>query len=341
MEGRDTPHRVDAFRRIPPRGERGCVGIFDSIFGRPQRLAAVSLPTQIGTPPFPVPTSNIQRVAWSEFFGGELTEVTRDTALMVPAIKKARDILVTAVAGLPLHEYEGDVEVDRPWLYSSKSGVSPWHRMMLIADDLLFYDWSLLAVERDSTGQVTDAVRVPVERWSADADGTIRIDGQVRRPPAEYVLIPGIGSNGILGSAVRRSRVLVRWRRRGLGVHRTRSRSSRSSSSWTTRSTTTRSMTWSRRGPRHARPPTGSVGFSDHRVELRTHGEVQTSLFEEGRNAVVLDVARLTGLPAALLDGSLSTATLSYSTQEGAHKRVHDVLVVAVDGPDPGPPFPR
>lgn len=64
-------------------------------------------------------------------------------------------------------------------------------------------------------------------------------------------------------------------------------------------------------------PPTGSVGFSDHRVELRTHGEVQTSLFEEGRNAVVLDVARLTGLPAALLDGSLSTATLSYSTQEG------------------------
>jgi hypothetical protein len=55
-------------------------------------------------------------------------------------------------------------------------------------------------------------------------------------------------------------------------------------------------------------------------------GESASSYLVEARNAVRLDVANMTGLPAASLDGSLSTASLTYSTQEGARTELADAL---------------
>jgi phage portal protein BeeE len=71
-------------------------------------------------------------------------------------------------------------------------------------------------------------------------------------------------------------------------------------------------------------PPNGAVGFTDNRVEVRVHGTVSADMFENARNAAVLDEARLTGVPAGILDGSQSTASLTYSTQEGRRNEFLD-----------------
>jgi phage portal protein BeeE len=58
-------------------------------------------------------------------------------------------------------------------------------------------------------------------------------------------------------------------------------------------------------------------------AEMTNPGD-DSGLFIEGRNALRLDVANFFNLPAALLDGSTSTASLTYSTQEGRRNEVFD-----------------
>jgi len=296
------------------------MGLFD-IFRQssPLNLSAVAMPVS----PMAAPSTSIQTVVWAEYFGGELGEVTRLSALQIPAIKKARDLLVTKVAGLPLRELEGDTEIDQPWLYSTKTTLSPWHRLSLVADDLLFYDWSLLAVDRDSSGQVTDAVRVAIERWSSDADGRIRVDGKAVSAE-EVILIPGSGSGGILADGATTIKGYKAIERSWIG--RAQSPIPLTVIQQVTddpmEDAEIEDLVSTYAAARMS--PTGAVAFADNRVEIKALGTVQTDLFENGRNAAVLDVARLTGVPASILDGSQSTATLTYSTTEGRRNEFVD-----------------
>lgn len=306
------------------------MGLLD-IFTRPDRLnLSLSAPVSLSLES-PNQTSSLAKVVYAEYFAGEVGEVTRLSALQIPAIKKARDVLVGIVAGLPLREYEGDTVVDQPWLYRTKTAISPWHRTAYIFDDLFFYDWAALTVERDSTGQITDSVRIPWERWTVDEfTGLVFVDGKIVDSD-QIVLIPGNGSGGILTAGaptIRGARALEQaWIGRAqnpiplMELHQITEDELTDGTvdpdddeigdmltQWATARTS----------------PTGAVGFTDNRVEVRTHGQVSTDLFEEGRNAIVLDIARLTGLPAALLDGSMSTASLTYSTQEGKRNEFVD-----------------
>jgi len=66
------------------------------------------------------------------------------------------------------------------------------------------------------------------------------------------------------------------------------------------------------------RDPEGATVFTPSHVELRPHGaNADSGAMVEARNAVRLDVANFTNLPAALLDGSVATASLTYVTTEG------------------------
>src|SRR5690606_19684720 len=49
-----------------------------------------------------------------------------------------------------------------------------------------------------------------------------------------------------------------------------------------------------------------------------------SQMFIEGRNAVRLDFANLTNIPASLLDGSTATASLTYTTAEGQKSSFHE-----------------
>lgn len=188
--------------------------------------------------------------------------------------------------------------------------------MVYLLDDLLFYDWAALAVERDKSGQITDAVRVPFERWSVDADGKVRVDS--RAVSAEQiVLIPGSGDGGILSAGaptIKGARALERaWVGRAQNPIPLIVLQQITDDELTDEEIDELVEAYSA-----ARTsPTGAVAFADRRIKVEALGEISASLFEEGRNAVVLDVARLTDVPAGVLDGSQSEASLTYSTSEG------------------------
>lgn len=296
------------------------MGIFDALL-KPSRLTGTA-PVVLGLES-PNQTSSLAKVVYAEYFTGQLGEVTRESALSIPAVKKARDTYVGIVAGLQLREYENGVEVDQPWLYRTQTGVSCWHRTAYIFDDLFFYDWSALAVKRDDTGQIIDAVHIPFGKWQVNDDGTVTVNFQ---PAAdrEVILIPGNGSGGILkagASTIKGALALEKaWIGRAqnpiplIELHQLTDDQLDDDeiddivSQWAAARVSA----------------TGAVGFTDNRIEVRVHGTVSTDLFEQGRNAIVLDIARLTGMPAALLDGSMSTASLTYSTTEGKRSEFDD-----------------
>lgn len=296
------------------------VGVFD-IFKRPGKVLAMSGPANVGLVS-PHSTGQLTQIAWAEHFQGGNAEVSRNGAMQIPAIVKARNVLAGIIASLPLVEYDGDAEVDQPWLYRTSGDVSPWHRLAWTIDDLIFHGWCLWAVKRDG-GQIVDAVHVPYSTWAMDqATGQITVNGAVVSQ-SEVILIPG-SFEGILAAGADTIRgahaVQKAWVGRAqnpiplIELHQLTDDDLDDDeideivSDWSAARTS----------------PTGAVGFTDHRIEVRVHGAVSTDLFEEGRNAIVLDVARLTGLPAALLDGSMSTSTLTYSTQEGKRNEFLD-----------------
>lgn len=266
----------------------------------------------------------MSQVVWSEYFAGEISEVTRLGALQIPAVKRARDIIVSAVAALPLKEYRAGEDVTPSWLKNSRSGISPWHRTAAVVDDLLFYDWSLLAVERGTDGRILDAVRIPWERWHADdLDGQITVDS---RPVSaeEVVLIPGTGSGGLLATGATTIKGAKAMERAWVGrvqnplplveLHQT---SDDPLTDGTDEDEEDEINTLVSDWAAARMSPTGAVGYTPHNIEVRVHGDVKHELFVEGRNASVLDVGRLIGMPAAILDGSMATASLTYSTTEG------------------------
>ena len=285
--------------------------------------------------------SSMARVAWSEFFAGEIGEVSREAAMQIPAVKRARDVLVGSIAGMPLTEIREGVDVTPRWLKNTRTGVSGWHRMAMTLDDLIFYDWSLWLLQRGTDGKILDALRVPFDRWQVDdLTGRITID-QKTISAEEALLIPGTGSGGFLvagASTIRGYRAMERaWVGRvqnpiplvelhqetedpltdGTDPEEEEDEIQRLVDEWSAARTS----------------PTGAVGFTPHNVTLKVHGDVKHELFVEGRNAAVLDVARLLTIPAVLLDGSYSTASLTYSTVEGQRSEFDQYTIPAWTAP--------
>lgn len=297
------------------------MGIFD-LLTRPNRYA-LNVPAMAGLES-PNQSSSLAKVVFAEYFTGELGEVTRAAALQIPAIKKARDLLVGTIAGFPMREYQDGVEIDQPWLYRTMSGISCWHRTAYIVDDLFFYDWSAIAVERDSGEQIIDGIHIPFERWNVDSStGAVTVDFTPAKD-REIILIPGSGSGGILAAGaptIKGAAALMRaWVGRAqnpipLIVLQQMTDDELEDEEIDEMVDTYAAARTS---------PTGAVAFADKRIKPEALGTVETDLFEKGRNALVLDAARMTSVPGALLEGSQSTATLTYSTTEGKRSEFDD-----------------
>lgn len=271
----------------------------------------------------PWSTGDLSRVVWADILGADADAwpLSRAAAIEVPAVARARHLLVGTIARLPLRA----VILDQPvtpqplWLTRTDGTMSPWHRMAWTVDDCLFSGWSLWACERGARGAIQRVERVPAELWTWGADeqyGSVLIDGEeVDRDTV--LLIPG-PHEGILTSARRtilgaRMQELM-WQRRvaapipAMEIHQTTDDPLEPEEidalldAWVSART----------------DPDGAVAYTPNNIELRPHGTATTDLLIEARNAVAVDIASHTGLPAQALNASLSTASLTYSTAETA-----------------------
>ena len=68
----------------------------------------------------------------------------------------------------------------------------------------------------------------------------------------------------------------------------------------------------------------GAVSWVPYGIEVDNGGEAPVSLYEQGRNAAVLDIPRLTGVPVTLLDASGVASSLTYQTTVMSRSLLND-----------------
>lgn len=267
--------------------------------------------------PYPQ-TGELSTVVWADLLtDDDLLPMTRSEAMSVPAMAKARHVICPKVADTPLRGLRGDVELEpQPgWISRTDDEISPWHRMLWTVDDLMFTGWSLWRAVRGNRGELLAASRVGRERWSFTDKLEIRVDGQPVTK-SSVVLIPG-PHEGLLGfgrHAVRHARYLVEAATNAarnpsptMELHQTEGddlpdgKVDELIASWAA----------ARQGVN------SGVAYTNRVIETKEHRSIEAALLVDGRNAAAVDMARLAGVAAAMVDATTPKSTLAYETQKG------------------------
>jgi hypothetical protein len=280
----------------------------------------------------PWTTTELQQVVWADVLGVEYLPVTRAEAMTVPSVVKARQLIVGQLASLPLVALNRDgilPDAQQPtWLYRTSTGAeTPWHRTAWTLDDLLFYGWSCWQVTPGADTFPIDGRRIPYGTWKIDAAGfVVWAGGPLAEQPIPNARLFAGPSEGLLTMASRTIRAArnaeIAWAGRVKNPIPVTELHETERDQLTDDEIDELIDDYSKA----RQDPNGAVTFTPFDIELRVHGEASVDMLVEARNAVRLDVANFTGLPAAALDGSLSTASLTYSTQEGKRTELAEGL---------------
>lgn len=282
----------------------------------------------------PWSTANAQLIAWSEHFNGYAEIVTREVAVQVPAVSRAEKLLV-GLADVPLVAEKKDtasglmvpVDPQPTWTQRTDGPMTPWHRMAATIRDLYYDNWSIWLVERGAGGQILRAQQVQKQRIELPGDGTMKVDGRFVSHE-EVIFFPGPGLGLLLEAAntIRGAKAIEKaWVQRVQSpiplvvlketiehLNLSDDEIEAVKDSWI-----------GARGNLN-----GAVGYVPYGMDVDTHtGGDDSALYVEGRNAIRLDVANFSNIPAALLDGSTATASLTYVTQEGQRSSFHEQSV--------------
>lgn len=257
----------------------------------------------------------------------ERLELTRPAAMRVPAVKRARGLIVASVARCPLIAYTGNTisTVQPEWLDRTDSIVSPFHRMLWTIDDLIFYGSSLWAVERDAAGTVVAADRVPWENWGLGHDGHILYNGL---PVAddEVCLIPGIDAGLLVDGldAVHHAATVNRAAgnaasnpKAQIELHQTQGEPL----------SEPQIDALIGRWAKARRGENGGVAYTNPSIEVREHGAASEHLLIEGRNAAAVDVARAVGIQASLIDATVTESSMDYSNVNARNAEFVDLTL--------------
>lgn len=269
-------------------------------------------------------------VAAAELAGIQAPNImTRLEAMKVPAVAKGRAILHAIIAGSPLRAYndQGALPNQPTWLYRSDNGISPFLRMTNILDDIYFNEASVLAVRRSTADEsILDAVNVPYDRWAV-RDGVIYVD-EKPADASQVIYIPGPfpGLLAIAADTLRAARDTDRaWMKRvkspipATVIQETEDMGGMDNTEATAYTKAAATALRDSEVPLFFLPAYLKADFAT--------AQVTTDLFESGRNAIRIDIANFINFPTSLLDGTVSEASLTYSTQEGRRDEVFDYSV--------------
>lgn len=251
--------------------------------------------------------------------------VSRRFAMSVPAVARARRLIVGAIARCPLEARTDGARAERQplWLNRTDGVQSPWFRMAWTIDDLMFHGWSLWGLERDAAGAVIRADRVPFHLWSVTDDGVTVND--VLTDPGEVCLIPG-PDEGLLttgAGAIRHAAELQRLAQRAANTPAAQIELKQVGGTPLTKEQRVALVAdWvaARRGEN------GGVSFTNQSIEVIERGKADAQLMVEGRNAAALDIARAVGVPASMIDASPIGAsnTMQYSNGDSRNQELID-----------------
>ena len=272
--------------------------------------------------------------------------MTREQAMRIPAVNRARRTICNSIARMPLRAYRGDAllgKAERPnWLDRTDGPVSPYHRMLWTVDDLFFYGVSAWAVQRgapaapNTLGPVLSADRIPFHQWRIDADtGQFVYTGRngTEYPASldEVIVIPGTDDGLLVDglTAIAHARDLLAASSKAastpaayIDLHQTNDYAGTQDELLELRDMWIKT----RRGE-------GSgVAVTSAGVEVNELGSFDTHLLVEGRNAAALDVARAAGIPGSIIDAS-SAEGLTYVNAQAKQQDLIDFGLTAYMAP--------
>lgn len=268
--------------------------------------------------------SSLTQIVYSDIYGTNDGPLTRQAALAIPAVARARHLITSTIAQLPLLAFAGDVKLtDQPsWLYRTDHGLPPQHRTLWIVDDLLFYGWSLAVVRRGYEGQVLDMGRVPIGRWKFSPAGAVLVDNKPVDAD-QVVLFPGF-TEGLLRFGAAPLRQALRLE--AAAAKAAENPSAHVNLHYTGEKPQTpaeiQDLVDSWAAARTGK--NGGVAYTTKYIEVNELGAAAEHLLVEGRNAEAVNVARLCSIPAAMLDATTAGASLTYETTSGRNGQFID-----------------
>lgn len=313
---------------------------------RDQEAITASLPGNGDPSTFPIVSpwsgsGNLERVFYQDVYGTDGPPISsRRAAMAIPAIARARNLLCSAIARQPLRVADATgvlpLEQQPTWLYRTNR-VSPRQQIVWTVDDLIFYGWSCWWVERGADGFPLHRERLNQDAWSIDADLNIQVNGQVVKPDSNglmpAVLIPGY-HEGILsfGRDGLEDTKQLYWIVRDRLANPVPITELHQKSGMKLDKTEREELLDSWRAARQKAG--GNVGYTSEEIELIAHGgDGDATLLIEARNAAAVDMARLVGVSAGMLDATTPKASLNYETQSGRNQEFRDLDLAGYTSP--------
>lgn len=250
---------------------------------------------------------------------------SRAAAMRIPAVARGRNLMVSTICRFPLESaIAADLDPEQPaWLYRTTDGTSPELRLAWTVDDLIFHGWSCWWRANNADGFPGDVGRIPFADWSIDPERRQVVVNGIPQDHDRVILIPGL-HEGILsfgGDTIRDARNLydvVRTRLDmpvpNIDLHQT------GGDPLTDDQIDALTERWS--AARRLRR--GGVGFTSEHIEARELGKGGEELMIEARNAAALDLARMIGVTAGLIDATAPKASLNYETTTGRNQEFVD-----------------
>lgn len=251
--------------------------------------------------------------------------VTRSLAMSVPAVARARRIIVGSIARCPLEARIGGERADTQplWIDRTDGVQSPFFRMAWTVDDLLFHGFSLWSLERDYDGRVIRADRVPFHLWDVDQDGNIIVNG--RRVIEETVCLIPASDEGLLRSSSASIRHAVELNRLAARAADTPAAQVvlKQTGGQPLNQTEIKNLIESFAGAR--RGTNGGIAYASQTIEVQELGKTDAQLLVEGRNAAAVDIARAVGVPAAMIDASSTgSGNITYQNVAARNRELID-----------------
>lgn len=253
----------------------------------------------------------------------DMLPVTRDEAMSVPAMARARHLVVTTLSRLPLAvtpaDYPHTALVDQPEPDRPRSAT-----MRDTLDDLLFDGWACWRVTdryTDATngGRPRRAEHVALGRITRERD-TVLVDEQpVPRRDLLWFSGPHAGVCQFAGRALRAAVRLDR-----AAAARARNPVPAAELHQTTDDVLTDDEIAELVNRWQEALDGRGVAYTNRAIELRTHGAAPEQLLLQGRNMAAVDVARMVGVPAALLDAVTPGSSMTYTNEQAKARELVD-----------------
>lgn len=312
------------------------MGILDRLGLTSKRLDALASPFDMNIASPWQDDSTLNEVIFSELFGDLATSglpLGREQAMSVPAVAKARNLLVSSIAKFPQKALRRqttdatdiDVTADHAWLYRTNGVVSPYERMVWTVDDGFFYGLSLWLTDRgaEDAGRkpILNAAHCPWNAWRIEDGHLLVNDKQVN--DGEFILF-NFSTAGILHEG--RRTILGARDTEAAWVGRMRNPIPLIELDVTDDDNLTQAevdgyvTAWAAA----RKQVNGAVAATPPGITLRAHGEVKADLYIENRNAVRTDVGSFANVRASMLDGTAGIDSLTYSTTEGERNSYYE-----------------